>query len=108
MKYIFSDESPGFLLGDLLPISEESSGELQRILLLDEFYRTSIWLAGRLPVWWLVPAAVERRGEYARYVAVLLRNHFINDQDYIDFGASAHFTAEEFCRRWALAVTQGH
>ncbi|HMW49923.1 MAG TPA: class I adenylate cyclase, partial [Cellvibrionaceae bacterium] len=85
-----------FLQGDLLPMSEESSGELQRILLLDEFYRTSIWLAGRLPVWWLVPAAVERRGEYARYIAVLLRNHFISDQDYIDFGASAHFTAEEF------------
>lgn len=94
--HFFLMNHQAFLQGDLLPISEESSGELQRILLLDEFYRTSIWLAGRLPVWWLVPAAVERRGEYARYVAVLLRNHFINDQDYIDFGASAHFTAEEF------------
>lgn len=94
--HFFLMNHQAFLQGDLLPISEESSGELQRILLLDEFYRTGIWLAGRLPVWWLVPAAVERRGEYARYVAVLLRNHFINDQDYIDFGASAHFTAEEF------------
>lgn len=94
--HFFLMNHQAFLQGDVLPISEESSGELQRILLLDEFYRTSIWLAGRLPVWWLVPAAVERRGEYARYVAVLLRNHFINEQDYIDFGASAHFTAEEF------------
>ncbi|HMY38328.1 MAG TPA: class I adenylate cyclase [Marinagarivorans sp.] len=94
--HFFLMNHQAFLQGDLLPMSEESSGELQRILLLDEFYRTSIWLAGRLPVWWLVPAAVERRGEYARYIAVLLRNHFISDQDYIDFGASAHFTAEEF------------
>ena len=23
---------------------------------LDEFYRTAIWLAGRTPLWWLVPA----------------------------------------------------
>lgn len=94
--HFFLMNHQAFLQGDLLPMSEESSGELQRILLLDEFYRTSIWLAGRLPVWWLVPAAVERRGDYARYVAVLLRNHFISDQDYIDFGASAHFAAEEF------------
>ncbi|HEY6528061.1 MAG TPA: class I adenylate cyclase [Cellvibrionaceae bacterium] len=94
--HFFLMNHQAFLQGELLPISEESSGELQRILLLDEFYRTSIWLAGRLPIWWLVPAAVERRGEYHRYVAVLLRNHFVSDHDYIDFGSSAHFAAGEF------------
>jgi adenylate cyclase class 1 len=28
-------------------------------LLLDEFYRTAIWLAGRTPIWWLVPVYEE-------------------------------------------------
>ncbi|MEY4588123.1 MAG: hypothetical protein RL497_199 [Pseudomonadota bacterium] len=94
--HFFLMNHQAFLQGESLPISEESSGELQRIMLLDEFYRTSIWLAGRLPVWWLVPTAVEQKGDYQRYVAVLLRNHYISDQDYIDFGPSALFAAEEF------------
>lgn len=94
--HFFLMNHQSFLHGESLPMSKESSGELQRVILLDEFYRTSIWLAGRLPIWWLVPAAVERKGDYQRYVAVLVRNHFINEQDYIDFGPSALFAVDEF------------
>lgn len=93
--HFFLMNHQAFLNGECLPISEESSGDLQRVMLLDEFYRSSIWLAGRLPIWWLVPAHVERNGDYQRYVAVLTRNHFVLEQDYIDFGPSAHFDAAE-------------
>ena len=40
-------------------LSSEDCGTTQHYLLLDEFYRTAIWLAGRTPIWWLVPVYEE-------------------------------------------------
>ena len=52
-------------------LSNENAGSSQHHLLLDEFYRTGLLVAGRYPVWWLVPAEYEKH--YDEYVDKLHR-----------------------------------
>lgn len=75
-------------------ISEESSGSAQHHLLLEEFYRTGLLVAGRYPAWWLVP--VEEEINYDDYIKKLLRDRVVSDGEFIDFGTIAHIPAEEF------------
>ncbi|MDI9730628.1 hypothetical protein, partial [Stutzerimonas stutzeri] len=53
----------------------DDCGTTQHYLLLDEFYRTALWLGGRTPLWWLVPDYEEHR--YDDYVATLLAKRFV-------------------------------
>lgn len=66
----------------------------QHSLLLDEFYRTAIWLAGRTPLWWWVPAPEEAR--YGDFIHSLQAQHLISADDVIDLGPLAHIPAQEF------------
>ncbi len=66
----------------------------QYCLLLDEFYRTAIWLAGRTPLWWWVPACEEER--YAEFAQALLTEGLVGADETIDFGHLAHIPAGEF------------
>lgn len=52
-------------------------------LLLDEFYRSATWLAGRLPLWWLVAAEQQ---DFAAYGDFLTDNRFVEAGEFIDFG----------------------
>lgn len=90
--FIFDDVS--FRAGKHTAISSENSGSSQHHLLLDEFYRTGLLIAGRLPVWWLVPPAHESC--YTEYVRKLLVNRFIKTGDVIDFGGLHEIPIEEF------------
>ncbi len=67
-------------------MDSESSGSAQHVLLLDEFYRTAILLAGRYPLWWLVPPDLEY--EYASVTDMLLSKRFVKEKDVIDFGSA--------------------
>ncbi len=75
-------------------LSEESSGSAQRHLLLDEFYRTALLLAGRQPLWWFVPP--EHDGEYREYSSELLRRRFVEPSEVVDLGGLAGVPADEF------------
>ncbi|UCE77183.1 MAG: class I adenylate cyclase, partial [Gammaproteobacteria bacterium] len=75
-------------------LSNENAGSSQHHLLLDEFYRTGLLVAGRFPVWWLVPPEYER--VYDEYVNRLVANRFVKGSDIVDFGGLAHFPSEEF------------
>ncbi|HHH43096.1 MAG TPA: class I adenylate cyclase [Gammaproteobacteria bacterium] len=75
-------------------LSNENAGSCQHHLLLDEFYRTGLLVAGRYPVWWLVPA--EHEQEYDSYVGKLVANRFIKAGDIVDFGGLSHLPVEEF------------
>jgi adenylate cyclase class 1 len=75
-------------------LSAESSGTAQRHLLLDEFYRTALLLAGRHPLWWLVPP--EREHEYTELAAELTTSGLVRPEDVIDFGGLANIPASEF------------
>lgn len=68
-------------------LDKESSGSAQHYLLLDEFYRTAILLAGRYPIWWLIPPALETR--YTQLSELLLSKRFIKETDVLDFGSAA-------------------
>jgi len=92
--HFFLVNSEQFKKGENTPISSESSGETQHYLLLEEFYRTSIYIAGRVPVWWLVPPHQEKM--YASYVAHLLENRFISETDVLDFGGLQDMPLAEF------------
>lgn len=92
--HFFLLNSDRFKQGENTPISSESSGETQHFLLLEEFYRTSIYIAGRVPVWWLVPPDQEHH--YPNYVAHLLENRFISESEVLDFGGLQDMQPSEF------------
>jgi len=92
--HFFLVDGDRFKQGDNTPISSESSGETQHYLLLEEFYRTAIYIAGRVPIWWLVPP--EQAANYPRYVAHLLENRFIAEHEIIDFGGLHAMPMAEF------------
>ncbi len=75
-------------------LSTESSGSAQHHLLLDEFYRTALLLAGRHPLWWLVPPEEDHR--YDDYVGLLLNRRLVNPDNVMDFGGLCQVPASEF------------
>ncbi len=75
-------------------LSSESSGSAQHYLLLDEFYRTGLLIAGRAPLWWLVPPEFE--GEYADFLTTIVRHRYIKPHDYLDFGTVNDIEPAEF------------
>ncbi|MGB0495235.1 MAG: class I adenylate cyclase, partial [Kangiellaceae bacterium] len=76
-------------------LDSENCGNTQRFLLLDEFYRTAVWLVGRKPLWWLVPESEN----YSEFSNRLIAQKHLDQHDWIDFGevrsipASEYFTA---------------
>lgn len=75
-------------------LTSDDCGTTQHYLLLDEFYRTAIWLGGRTPLWWLVPAYEEHR--YDTYVATLLAKRFIRAEEVLDLGHLHQIPPGEF------------
>ncbi|WP_044873185.1 class I adenylate cyclase [Pseudomonas sp. LFM046] len=75
-------------------LTSDDCGTTQHYLLLDEFYRTAIWLAGRTPLWWLVPVYEEAR--YDEYARTLLSKRFIRADDVLDLGHLAQIPPGEF------------
>lgn len=83
-----------FQAGHVARLSREASGSAQHFLLLDEFYRTALWLAGKVPLWWFVPATQE--ANYLDFAQQLLSKRFIKVQEVIDFGGLPQIPANEF------------
>ncbi|PIP80135.1 MAG: hypothetical protein COW84_06870 [Gammaproteobacteria bacterium CG22_combo_CG10-13_8_21_14_all_40_8] len=75
-------------------MDQENCGSSQHFLLLDEFYRTALLLAGRFPLWWLVPP--EHEFEYELFSKFLMEQRFIKEDDCIDFGGIKKIPAEEY------------
>lgn len=92
--HFFLMEPEKFRLGEREGISSEDCGSTQHYLLLDEFYRTGLLIAGRVPIWWLIPP--EQEQQY-NYVAETLRHkRFVRGGETLDFGSVAHIPAGEF------------
>lgn len=90
--YVFDAER--FKRGESIGLSAESSGSSQRYLLLDEFYRSGLLLAGLKPLWWYVPSSHE--GRYDEYVELAFRQRRISPRHYVDFGGLPAIPAAEF------------
>lgn len=92
--HFFLMDAAKFRSGDVVELSSESSGSTQHHLLLEEFYRTGLLVAGRYPVWWLVPP--DEEANYTAYVERLIKQRFIPENEVIDFGGLSEIPAEEF------------
>ena len=90
--FLMNDEA--FRNGETESLSRESSGSAQHHLLLDEFYRTGLLIAGRYPIWWLVPPEYE--GDYDAYVHELKHRRFVKPDETVDFGGISDMPAGEF------------
>ena len=92
--HFFLMDPEKFRLGEREGVSSEDCGSTQHYLLLDEFYRTGLLIAGRVPIWWLIPS--EQEQQY-NYVAETLRHkRFVKSGETLDFGSVAHIPAGEF------------
>lgn len=83
-----------FKQGDNGKLSSDDCGSSQHILLLDEFYRTALLLAGKLPIWWLVP--IDSTERYSNTAQQLIEKRYIADDTTLDFGDVKHIPLGEF------------
>jgi adenylate cyclase, class 1 len=88
--HFFLIDPERFRAGGHARLSAECSGNAQHYLLLDEFYRSSVVLAGLCPMWWRVPPAEEHR--YAECVAGLE----VPEMPGVDLGGLGEVPREEF------------
>lgn len=82
-----------FRQGNKQGMSGESCGSFQHWLLLDEFYRSAICLAGQLPVWLLI--SPDDRRPYLQAKAHLFANG-VDPEQWIDLGAPDPIPPDEF------------
>ncbi len=72
----------------------DNCGSSQHLLLLDEFYRSAVRLAGKRLLWQIVPPEMEEC--YDEYVQNLCNDGFIDCSKWIDFGKLNSIPAEEY------------
>jgi len=92
--HFFLMHDGSFRKGEIDQLSKESSGHTQHTLLLEEFYRTGIRLAGSPLLWWIVPPAYD--ADYTNYTARLIHKRFVRPSQWLDFGGLHDLPAEEF------------
>ncbi|MGI1679359.1 MAG: class I adenylate cyclase [Cellvibrionaceae bacterium] len=92
--HFFTMNSLEFLKGKNKKLSQESSGSSQHFLLLDEFYRSAISLAGQAPSWWYVPPS--RHKSYENYLNILLTKRYMPADQILDFGVIIDIPKQEF------------
>jgi adenylate cyclase class 1 len=100
--HLFVLESESVRDGLYSRLSDESSGNTQHLLLLEEFYRSGLLLAGRPPLWWLVPP--EHLHDYRAWCDELIDKRFIRRDEWLDFGGLARIAPGEFfsAAHWQL------
>lgn len=72
----------------------EDCGSTQHILLLDEFYRTAVRLAGKRILWNMVPG--EEEEHYDNYVMSLYQKGVLTPNEWLDLGGLDTLSAEEY------------
>ena len=92
--HFFLMDNEQFRRGKRERLSAEGAGTSQHYLLLDEFYRSVVVVAGRYPIWWLVPP--EEEENYDEYTALLHAQQHIGPDESINFGGVAAIPAGEF------------
>ncbi|WP_431224219.1 class I adenylate cyclase [Serratia sp. L9] len=75
-------------------LSGENCGSTQHILLLDEFYRTAVRLAGKRILWNMVPG--EEEAHYDEYVLSLYSQGALTPNEWLDLGGLSTLSAEEY------------
>ncbi|TVU58334.1 class I adenylate cyclase [Vibrio atlanticus] len=72
----------------------DNCGSSQHLLLLDEFYRSAVRLAGQRLLWQIIPPEMEEC--YDQYVHGLCQDGYLDCSQWIDFGKLNSIPAEEY------------
>ena len=75
-------------------VSGDNCGSSQHMLLLDEFYRTALRVAGKRILWQHVK--IEREEDYDEYVINAYKNKTIIADEWLDLGGLHYIPAEEY------------
>lgn len=76
-------------------LDSENCGSALNLLLLDEFYRSAVKIAGKYLIWYLVPTEDEI-SHYDQSVQNIYKAPCINKDDFFDFGSVIIKQAREF------------
>ncbi len=71
----------------------EYLSQLNKSLFLDYFYSEAIFLAGKYPLWWLVPPAKEK--EYTAFVEHIIQARFVDNEEFLDLGNITGFSRND-------------
>ncbi|MDF7671265.1 class I adenylate cyclase [Orbaceae bacterium ESL0721] len=78
----------------------ENCGSAQHMLLLEEFYRSANLIAGKLLLWYAIPADFTFNGTtyttYDECVSALVSSGLLNRSEWIDFGSLIGLSAAEY------------
>jgi len=69
--------------------STKYSDNENKSIFLDYYYSESVLLAGKYPVWWLVPPG--KNNEYSAFVEHIKQARFVDAGEYIDLGSTNDF-----------------
>lgn len=75
-------------------VEGESCGSAQHLLLLDEFYRSHLCIAGKRLVWMFAPGKLGP--DYDSFVAEQFANGMLNHDEWLDLGGFDRIPAEEY------------
>lgn len=92
--HFFLMQPEAFSRGEHGKLSKEGSGSFQHFLLLDEFYRSAILLAGQIPLWWFITAT--EKGNYTNTKEIITTKGFLRPQEWLDFGPVGDVPPSEF------------
>lgn len=74
-----------------------------KAIFLDYFYSEVILLAGKYPLWWLVPGSKEH--EYAAYIEHIKHVRFVDNDEFIDLGSTGGIDSSELIKH-AIEIVQ--
>lgn len=75
-------------------MTKDSCGSSQHMILLDEFYRSALRVAGKPILWLLIP--IEHENNYNQHVQALYDKGILNKGDWLDLGGFHRIPAEEY------------
>ncbi|MDN3638128.1 class I adenylate cyclase [Simiduia curdlanivorans] len=92
--HFFLMQPEAFSQGEHGELSKEGSGSSQHFLLLDEFYRSAILLAGQIPLWWFITTT--EKNAYRKAKDSMIEKGFLRPHEWLDFGPVGDVPPSEF------------
>jgi len=74
----------------------EYTGHKNKSIFLDYFYSETILLAGKYPLWWLVPP--DKETQYHAFVDHINQARFVDNDDFIDLGSTHDLSRADFVK----------
>ena len=81
----------------------EQLAQIKKAIFLDYFYCETILLAGKYPVWWLVPPSKEY--EYTVFIEHIKQARFVDSEEFFDLGTTAELSGADIVR-YAVNLVQ--